>query len=89
MSWVRATASVRWHAINNGVKEVAMLVLTRTAGQRLIIGDGEIVLSVLEVRSGQVRLGVTAPKHIAVHREEVYERIQSENSEQPDTEEQT
>lgn len=55
-----------------------MLVLTRTIGQRLVIGNGEIVLTVLEVRGNQVRLGVEAPKHIPVHREEVFQRIQRE-----------
>jgi len=52
-----------------------MLVLTRSPGERLIIGDGEISISVLEVRGGQVRLGIDAPRHIAVHREEIYQRI--------------
>lgn len=52
-----------------------MLVLTRSIGERLIIGDGEICLHVLEVRGNQVRLGVDAPRHISVHREEVFQRI--------------
>ena len=55
-----------------------MLVLTRTSGQSLIIGTGEITLTVLEVRGNQVRVGIDAPKHISVHREEIYQRIQEE-----------
>ena len=55
-----------------------MLVLTRSVGERLIINDGEICLNVLEVKGNQVRLGIDAPKHIAVHREEIYNRIQAE-----------
>ena len=55
-----------------------MLVLTRSVGERLIINDGEIRLNVLEVKGNQVRLGIEAPKHISVHREEIYNRIQAE-----------
>ncbi len=55
-----------------------MLVLTRSVGERLIIGDGEIKLTILDVRGNQVRLGIDAPKNIAVHREEIYLRIQDE-----------
>ena len=52
-----------------------MLILTRRAGESLRIGD-DVILNVLEMGGGQVRIGVTAPKHISVHREEIYERIQ-------------
>jgi len=55
-----------------------MLVLTRSVGERLIINDGEIRLNVLEVKGNQVRIGIEAPKHISVHREEIYNRIQEE-----------
>ena len=55
-----------------------MLVLTRSVGERLIIGDGEITLTILDVRGNQVRLGIDAPKDISVHREEIYLRIQAE-----------
>lgn len=55
-----------------------MLVLTRSVGERLIIKDGEIRLNVLEVKGNQVRIGIDAPKHISVHREEIYNRIKAE-----------
>lgn len=56
-----------------------MLVLTRSAGERLVIGDdAEITLSILEIRGNQVRIGINAPREVAVHREEIYKRIQAE-----------
>ncbi len=55
-----------------------MLVLTRKVNQSIMIGD-EIEVVVLEVRGEQVRLGIKAPRHIAVHRREIYEAIQQEN----------
>jgi carbon storage regulator len=61
-----------------------MLVLTRSAGERLIIGDdAEITLSILDIRGNQVRIGINAPRHVAVHREEIFLRIQAENEKQP------
>lgn len=59
-----------------------MLVLTRSIGERLIIGDGEIILRILEIRGNQVRLGIAAPLNIPIHREEIYQRIkEKENAE--------
>jgi carbon storage regulator len=64
-----------------------MLVLTRSIGERLFIKDGEIKIQVLEVKGNQVRIGIEAPKHIAIHREEVFERIKIEGSTQHNNQE--
>jgi carbon storage regulator len=53
-----------------------MLILTRRPGESVKIGD-EITVTVLGVRGNQLRLGFSAPEHIAVHRQEVYERIRA------------
>ena len=53
-----------------------MLILTRNYGESIVIGD-EIRVTVLPGKSGTIRLGVTAPRSVAVHREEVYERIKA------------
>jgi len=54
-----------------------MLILTRRVGETLMIGD-EVTVTVLGVKGNQVRIGVNAPKTVAVHREEIYERIKQE-----------
>ena len=53
-----------------------MLILTRKIGESLIIGD-DVEITVLSVRGNQAKLGVNAPKEIAVHRQEIYERIKA------------
>jgi carbon storage regulator len=56
-----------------------MLILTRRVGERLMIGD-EISVTVLAVKGNQVRVGVHAPSSVSVHREEIYDKIQSEQN---------
>lgn len=55
-----------------------MLILTRKPGERITIGES-IVVSVLEVHGSQVRLGVSAPPEVTIHRSEIHERIREQN----------
>ena len=55
-----------------------MLILTRKLGEKITIGD-DITITLVEIKGMQVKLGIEAPKHIEIHRQEVYERIRQEN----------
>ncbi len=52
-----------------------MLVLTRKLNEIIMIGD-DIAIEILDIRGGQVRIGITAPIEVSVHRQEIYDRIQ-------------
>jgi carbon storage regulator len=55
-----------------------MLILTRRVGETLMIGD-DVTVTVLGCKGNQVRVGINAPKSVAVHREEIFERIKAEH----------
>ncbi len=57
-----------------------MLILSRKRDEQIMIGDG-IVITVVSVRGGNVRLGIEAPSHVSVHRQEVYDVIRGGKSE--------
>ncbi len=56
-----------------------MLVLSRKPQERLIVND-DIVITVVEIKGDRVRIGIEAPKDVAIHRSEVYDRIQQEEA---------
>ncbi|WP_108478959.1 carbon storage regulator CsrA [Providencia alcalifaciens] len=56
-----------------------MLILTRRAGETVVIGD-DVKVTVLGIKGCQVRIGIEAPKDTSIHREEIYLRIQAENN---------
>lgn len=55
-----------------------MLVLTRRPGESIVVGQ-DIVITVIEIKGGQVRIGIDAPREIDVYREEIYEQVRQEN----------
>jgi len=57
-----------------------MLVLTRKMNEAIVIGEN-IVVTVIDIRGDKIRLGIEAPKHVSVHRQEVYERIKPPDAE--------
>ena len=56
-----------------------MLIITRKQGERLIINDN-VVITALDISGSQIKLGIEAPRHVPVHREEVYNRIHSQQT---------
>ncbi|MDJ0496346.1 MAG: carbon storage regulator CsrA [Acidimicrobiia bacterium] len=55
-----------------------MLVLTRRPGESIVVGE-DIVITVIEIKGGQVRIGIDAPRSVEVYREEIYEQVRQEN----------
>jgi carbon storage regulator len=60
---------------------LTMLILTRRVGETVMIGN-DVTVTVLGVKGNQVRVGINAPKNVAVHREEIYERLKREQQQQ-------
>lgn len=67
---------------------VSLLILSRRTSESIIVGD-EVTITVLSVKGKQVRLGIDAPPHISVHREEIYDRIKAEVSDSGAPEDET
>jgi carbon storage regulator len=74
----RPILEVREPEIGMARKEPRMLVLSRQRDETIMIGD-DVEITVVDIRGDKVRLGITAPRHIQVHRKEVYEAIKREN----------
>lgn len=81
MGWAIATDGMRPCDSRSQARgeEDDMLILTRRIGETVMVGD-DVSITVLGVKGNQVRLGINAPKSIAVHREEIYERIKNEGT---------
>jgi carbon storage regulator len=60
-----------------------MLILTRRVGESVMVGT-EVTVTVPGVKGNQVRLGVNAPMEVAIHREEIYERVKDQKAQQPE-----
>jgi carbon storage regulator len=72
------TADVKIRRIGIARKEPSMLVLSRQRDETIMIGD-DVEITIVDIRGDKVRLGINAPRHIQVHRKEVYEAIKREN----------
>ncbi len=62
-----------------------MLIITRRAGERIMVGD-DVVVEVMEVVGNSVRIGISAPRSVAVYREEIYTAVRDENRAAADSE---
>ena len=60
-----------------------MLILTRRVGETVMVGN-DVTVTIVGVKGNQIRIGVTAPKDVTVHREEIYERIKHEREQTKD-----
>lgn len=69
-------------AAQDVIVRIDMLILTRRVGESLMVGD-DITVTVLGVKGNQVRIGVNAPRDVAVHREEIYNRIKDDDETKP------
>lgn len=56
-----------------------MLILTRRVNEKLMVGD-DVTVTVLSISGNQVRIGINAPRHVPVHREEIYEKVKRQES---------
>ena len=56
-----------------------MLILTRRVNEKLMVGD-DVTVTVLSISGNQVRIGINAPRHVPVHREEIYEKVKRQQS---------
>jgi len=64
-----------------------MLILTRRIGETITVGnDGKVKFTVLDVNRRQVKIGIDAPREIAIHRDEIFQKILSNNPQKPDPE---
>jgi carbon storage regulator len=54
-----------------------MLILTRRVGETVIVGN-DVAVTIVSVKGNQIRIGISAPKNVSIHREEIYERIRRE-----------
>lgn len=75
----RKTVTGRPTPSDTGTAEKSMLILTRRVGETLMIGE-DVSVTVLGVKGNQVRIGINAPQDVAVHREEIFQRIQREST---------